>query len=163
MGFFSRRKSKQTQPLTKNGFLHSTPTSKGSSRDGTMNEPTIPADIPLPRAPDPDTNPVAYLRSIHAVRERSRLVLDKAKRNQLKHFDVDMGKFRDTASYVVSIIKVCTQYFYLRNCQAYPPSIARFPRSRILHNSSSWQMAALRCRRPPTCSATHGLVAGVSG
>lgn len=41
------------------------------------------------------------------MRERSRLVLEKAKKNQLKHFDVDMTKFGDTASYVVSIIKVC--------------------------------------------------------
>lgn len=72
-------------------------------------EPIIP-EVSVPKAPDPNTNPVAYLRSIHAVRERSRLVLEKAKRNQLKHFDVDMGKFGDTASYVVSIIKV---YIYL--------------------------------------------------
>lgn len=34
------------------------------------------------------------------------LVLEKAKANQLKHFDVDMDKFGDAASYVVSIIKV---------------------------------------------------------
>lgn len=70
-------------------------------------EPIIP-EIPIPKAPDPNTNPVAYLRSIHAVRDRSKLVLDKAKKNQLKHFDVDMSKFGDTASYVVSIIKVNT-------------------------------------------------------
>jgi len=47
------------------------------------------------------------LRSIYAVRERSRLVLEKAKTNQLKHFNVDMSKFQDTANYVVMIIKVC--------------------------------------------------------
>lgn len=63
-------------------------------------------DVAIPKAPDPSVNPAAYLRSIHAVRERSRLVLEKAKRNQLKHFTVDMGKFRETAAYVVSIIKV---------------------------------------------------------
>jgi hypothetical protein len=67
--------------------------------------PQIP-DVEIPPPPDPWQDPVAYLRSIHAVRERSRLVLEKAKRNQLKHFDVDMNKFADTASYVVSIIKV---------------------------------------------------------
>jgi hypothetical protein len=33
------------------------------------------------------------------------LVLEKAKKNQLKHFTVDMSKFHDTATYVVSIIK----------------------------------------------------------
>jgi len=63
-------------------------------------------DIPLPKAPDPNLDPAGYLRSIYAVRERSRLVLDKAMRNQLRHFTVDMTKFPDTANYVVSIIKV---------------------------------------------------------
>ncbi|EME43293.1 hypothetical protein DOTSEDRAFT_89200 [Dothistroma septosporum NZE10] len=61
--------------------------------------------IPLPKAPDPNLDPAGYLRSIYAVRERSKLVLDKAKRNQLRHFNVDMSKFPDTAQYVVSIIK----------------------------------------------------------
>lgn len=65
--------------------------------------------VPLPRAPDPQVDPAAYLRSIYAVRERTRLVLEKAKRNQLRHFTVDMSKFPDTAAYVVSIIKV---YFH---------------------------------------------------
>ena len=68
--------------------------------------PQIP-DVPIPKPPDPWREPARYLRSIHAVRERSRLVLEKAKRNQLKHFEVDMNKFADTASYVVAIIKVC--------------------------------------------------------
>lgn len=63
-------------------------------------------EVPLPRAPDPNVDPAGYLRSIYAVRERSRLVLDKGKRNQLRHFNVDMSKFPDTAHYIVSIIKV---------------------------------------------------------
>lgn len=63
-------------------------------------------EITLPKAPDPALDPVAYLRSIYAVRERSRIVYEKAKKNQLKHFNVDMNKFPDTAKYVVSIIKV---------------------------------------------------------
>ncbi|EME82141.1 uncharacterized protein MYCFIDRAFT_43242 [Pseudocercospora fijiensis CIRAD86] len=62
-------------------------------------------DIPLPKAPDPHVDPAAYLRSIYSVRERSKLVLEKAMRNQLRHFDVDMSKFADTAHYVVAIIK----------------------------------------------------------
>ncbi|KAK3067487.1 hypothetical protein LTR53_015613 [Teratosphaeriaceae sp. CCFEE 6253] len=65
---------------------------------------TLP-NVPLPKAPDPNLDPAGYLRSIYAVRERSRLVLDKAKRNQLRHFTVDMSKFDDTARYVVAIIK----------------------------------------------------------
>ncbi|CAK4017416.1 Hypothetical predicted protein [Lecanosticta acicola] len=63
------------------------------------------SDVPLPRAPDPNAEPAAYLRSIYAVRERSKLVLEKAKKNQLRHFDVDLSSFSNTAAYVVSIIK----------------------------------------------------------
>jgi len=70
-----------------------------------LSNPTIP-EIPIPKAPDPQTNPTAYLRSIHAVRDRSKAVLEKAKKNQLRHFTVDLSKFPDTVSYVVSIIKV---------------------------------------------------------
>lgn len=57
-------------------------------------------------ASNPSVDPVAYLRSIKAVRERTRLVLEKAHLNQLNHFEVNLGKFTDTADYVVSIIKV---------------------------------------------------------
>ncbi len=63
-------------------------------------------DVPLPKAPDPTQDPAGYLRSIYAVRERTRLVFEKAKTNELKHFNVDMSKFGDTAKFVVSIIKV---------------------------------------------------------
>ena len=60
----------------------------------------------LPEAPDPSVDPAAYLRSIYAVRQRTRLVLDKAKQDDLKHFKCDMTRFPDAAEYVVSIIKV---------------------------------------------------------
>nr|POE65652.1 uracil catabolism protein 4 [Quercus suber] len=62
-------------------------------------------DVSLPKAPNPDQDPAGYLRSIFAVRERSALVLEKAKQDQLQHFAVDMSKFGETANYVVSIIK----------------------------------------------------------
>ncbi|RMZ77262.1 hypothetical protein DV738_g4539, partial [Chaetothyriales sp. CBS 135597] len=65
----------------------------------------IPKDIQLPRPPNPDKEPAGYLRSIQSVRERTRLVLDRAKANELQHFDVDLAKFDDTAAYVVSIIR----------------------------------------------------------
>jgi hypothetical protein len=64
------------------------------------------SDFPLPEPPDPTIKPGAYLRSIYAVRERTKLVLEEAKVNALSHFDVDLSKFQDTADYVVSIIKV---------------------------------------------------------
>ncbi|KAF2140408.1 uncharacterized protein K452DRAFT_274178 [Aplosporella prunicola CBS 121167] len=112
MGLFNRKKeSKQAQQApqpdtastTSNGSLKgpSKPSTNGSMAAA---KPQIP-DIPLAKAPDPALDPVAYLRSIWAVRDRSKLVLDRAKRNQLKHFTVDMSKFSDTAAYVVSIIK----------------------------------------------------------
>lgn len=66
---------------------------------------SIPSNIEIPSAPDPATKPAAYLRSIQAVRERSRMVLMRAKSNSLNHFTVDMSKFQETADYVVSIIK----------------------------------------------------------
>ncbi|KAI9822402.1 MAG: hypothetical protein M1827_000121 [Pycnora praestabilis] len=59
----------------------------------------------LPKPPDPALDPAAYLRSIFAVRERSKLILRRATNNQLTHFTVDLDKFKDTAGYVVSIIK----------------------------------------------------------
>ncbi len=65
-------------------------------------------DIPIPKPPDPSLRPAEYLKSIHSVRERSRLVMEKARGNKLNHFDVNMDMFQNTADYVVSIIKVCT-------------------------------------------------------
>jgi hypothetical protein len=109
MRLFNRKSSKPTispggsQPNSSNGSLRSPgPSTTNGSR------PTSFPDIPLPRAPDPTLDPAGYLRSIYAVRDRSRLVLDKAKKNQLKHFTVDMSKFSDVASFVVSIVKVHT-------------------------------------------------------
>jgi hypothetical protein len=106
MRLFGRKGSKpsnsdiHSQPNSSNGSLRSPgPTPNGS-------RPTSFPEIPLPKAPDPALDPAGYLRSIYAVRERSKLVLEKAKKNQLKHFTVDMSKFHDVASFVVSIIKV---------------------------------------------------------
>ena len=74
-------------------------------------------DVDIPPAPDPKSHPAAYLRSIYAVRQRSRLVFDKARTNRLKHFDVDESKFKDVADYVVSIIKVRSRaFFVIRRC-----------------------------------------------
>lgn len=83
--------------------------SRLSSRSSTPPKTPVQAvpDIKVPGAPDPHTQPAEYLRSIHAVRQRSRLVLQKAKQNELNHFEVDASKFQDTVDYVVSIIKVC--------------------------------------------------------
>lgn len=68
--------------------------------------PVIPK-IEMPPVPNPHVDPAGYLRSIGSVRERCSLVLEKAKVNELVHFEVDMAKFADTTKFVVSVIKVC--------------------------------------------------------
>ena len=109
MGLFSRkhgsRHANGDQHNQNNGDVRLPANTKRANGNPAQNA-TFP-NVPLPKAPDPNLDPAGYLRSIYAVRERSRLVLDKAKRNQLRHFTVDMSKFADTANYVVAIIKVC--------------------------------------------------------
>ncbi|KAI9830331.1 MAG: hypothetical protein M1819_005712 [Sarea resinae] len=117
MGFFSRKIAKtfhDTSPADENETrrpIISSSRSQSSHRKAhnlamppSPTSPQIP-DIALPKPPDPVIDPAAYLRSIYAVRERSKFVLEKAKRNKLAHFTVDLDKFSDTATYVVSIIK----------------------------------------------------------
>ncbi|KAI9757507.1 MAG: hypothetical protein M4579_003420 [Chaenotheca gracillima] len=119
MGIFNRKGSTRPtiQPdaasINSNGTHRSTnssiksPTTTASripeSSSASMS-PSIP-DIALPPPPDPNLDPAAYLRSIYAVRQRSRLIFERARRNDLSHFNVDMDKFSETANYVVSIIK----------------------------------------------------------
>lgn len=124
MGLFNRRKDSRTQPDILHGKATYDPLARhvlSSDRisDYSLKSPSLTTtsssfrstmmvsvpDIDIPKAPDSDAKPADYLRSIYAVRERSRLVLDKAKHNHLAHFDVDLSKFKDTADYVVSIIK----------------------------------------------------------
>ncbi|KAI9676334.1 MAG: hypothetical protein M1817_000491 [Caeruleum heppii] len=118
MGLFSRKNSKpaihsDTNSLDSNGHRGSvgglsSPTSSKAG-NGVTSPMSATSDslleITLPRPPDPAIDPAGYLRSIYAVRERSRWVLNRAKRNALSHFVVDMSKFAETAAYVVSIIK----------------------------------------------------------
>lgn len=121
MGLFSRKSSSRGHSNGNgNGSSHSDsqlpPHTNGAVKSpyGMSRANSNPAqnaimpNIPLPKAPDPNIDPAGYLRSIYAVRERSKLVLEKARRNQLRHFHVDMSKFNDTAKFVVSIIKVST-------------------------------------------------------
>ncbi|PGH09421.1 hypothetical protein AJ80_07696 [Polytolypa hystricis UAMH7299] len=112
MGLFKRKDSKIHSTSDKDGdsltSITSARTSNASLKlphkgPGGLSAP-IP-EVPIAPPPDPNLDPAAYLRSPHAVRQRSRLVMLKAKRHQLNHFDVDFTKFSATASYVVSIIK----------------------------------------------------------
>jgi len=122
MGLFKRKDSKPSNHSQEfnekgshsSGSFHDSASSLKSPR-AIMNGFPSPAPIPetpIPQAPDPAIDPAAYLRSIHAVRERSKLVYERAKLNQLTHFDVDLSKFSDTAAYVVSIIKVSGVLFF---------------------------------------------------
>jgi hypothetical protein len=72
-----------------------------------MPVPPIIPKVELSKPPDPVVDPAGYLRSINAVRERCTLVLEKAKRNELEHFTVDMSLFQETTKFVLSVIKVC--------------------------------------------------------
>ncbi|KAL9125560.1 MAG: hypothetical protein Q9217_005251 [Psora testacea] len=112
MGLFSRKSTKNTPnhgPIANGSRINNSNTLKPPPSSQTVNgssfsSPSVP-DVSLPSPPDPTHDPAAYLRSIYSVRERTRLVYQRAKSNQLNHFDVDRSKFRDTADYVVSIIK----------------------------------------------------------
>ncbi|OOF94803.1 hypothetical protein ASPCADRAFT_208463 [Aspergillus carbonarius ITEM 5010] len=113
MGLFKRKDSKNSiqsekEDLDSSVTVNSARTSNASLRSPGYKGSGLPASIPelpIAKPPDPALDPAAYLRSIHAVRERCKLILNQAKRNRLNHFDVDMGKFMATASYIVSIIK----------------------------------------------------------
>lgn len=113
MGLFKRKDSRHSVS-EKDGdesftSVNSARTSNTSLKSPGYKGSGMPASIPempIARPPDPALDPAAYLRSIHAVRQRANLVMTRAKRNRLQHFDVDLTKFKATASYVVSIIKV---------------------------------------------------------
>lgn len=79
------------------------PTTPGYNTKMTL-PPSLPK-IALPKASDPHVDPAGYLRSVGAVRERCSLMLQKAKKDQLAHFDVDMSMFGHTTNFVVAIIK----------------------------------------------------------
>ncbi|KAK5993776.1 Uracil catabolism protein 4 [Cladobotryum mycophilum] len=122
MGFFSR---KPKQPKADSSLTNSTSTasfnsatSRGLSNNrisaGSILTPATPLSpmsavkipkIDLPRPPDPQLDPAGYLRSLGAVRDRSKVILDKALKNQLNHFDVDMTKMSDVSIFVSGLIK----------------------------------------------------------
>ena len=111
MGIFNRKNPKiQTNgEIMNSGYNSSTLKSPPPTQTTLKTSPIVSQsvlDVTLPAPPDPTLDPAAYLKSIWAVRARCQLVYQRAKRNQLAHFDVDGTKFGETANYVVSIIKV---------------------------------------------------------
>ncbi|PFH59431.1 hypothetical protein XA68_12408 [Ophiocordyceps unilateralis] len=119
MGFFSRKKApKANSTIT---TVHSNTSftsakspavvhraSAGSITPVTPMSPMSPVKLPkvdLPRPPDPQLDPAGYLRSLGAVRERSSLVMKRALRNDLDHFNVDLSKLPDVVAFVSRLIK----------------------------------------------------------
>lgn len=139
MGLFTRRKdSPVTTEHTKPTYDPRGKQNVAADRSLTRKLPVLVTtmaesipEIDIPEAPDPTVKPAHYLRSIYAVRQRSKIVLDRAKANQLNHFDVDMSKFEDTAAYVTSIVKVCEHLSHrtiLTSCsEIFHQTIVQYP------------------------------------
>ena len=161
MGIFTRKSAKiQTNGEIQNsGFnsstLKSPPPTQASHKNSVVSPSAL--NVTLPAPPDPTLDPAAYLKSIWAVRARCQLVYQRAKRNQLAHFDVDSSKFGETATYLVSIIKV------EQNIQPFGPlltdrSTERL-RPRLFPNTFPRPMATLRSRWTTSSRTTHSNVA----
>lgn len=103
MGMFSKKKKGDgTSPIaSRTNAQQLNPLNGPNGTAGPSSSPKI--DIPKP--PNPDLDPAGYLRSLQSVRERCSIVSAAAKHDSLLHFDVDYSLFKDTASFVVSIIK----------------------------------------------------------
>jgi hypothetical protein len=181
MGLFSRKNSKpsvhsDTLSIDTDRSRLSKPSTAASpslGRDGngwatpmssmTMSEPELLALRPV----DPAVEPAAYLRSLHAVRQRSRVVFHKALKNELVHFNVDLEKFADTAAYVVAIIKVFKKKSKSpakARCSKHPlTNFGFFPLARLrpglLFHPAVWPVAALRSRWPASHRAAPGIMA----
>jgi len=172
MGLFNRKSSTPAVNKSANSRKHAAIVSVQPSRDaeqasfrqqplanGSSGPPNL-EQYRIPEPPDSRTDPVDYLRSIHAVRERSRIILEAAKRNNLTNFRVDMTKFSDTASYVAAIIKVRGLH---------DPALAHLTNlvarlcTRLSKHTSSRQMATLRYWRYPKDRSAYGIVATERG
>lgn len=135
--------------FSSNRIMNRTSAGTTSTAGGPGTPPTPFSPIPkidMPKPPDPQLDPVGYLRSLGAVRARSKIVTDKALRNELNHFDVDMSKFGDVVSFVANIIKAG----YLSNAPFYT-----LPGPQSCALSMVWYL----CNRqdlPGKCNATQG-------
>ena len=155
MGLFKRTKSSDTKAALHGKYDGAAEQGNGVNKslqqarsNGTLQAqvaqpaPPLP-EISLPLPPNPKTDPVGYLRSIYAVRESTQKVMAKAKQNELQHFKVDMSKFSDVATYVVSIIKVRDEG---HDCGVITSNskVAGLC-AKFCLNTASWPLAALRC------------------
>lgn len=112
--------------------------------------PMIPR-VDLPKPPDPNLDPAAYLRSLGSVRERSRIIHDKAMRNKLHHFDVDMNRFPDVVRFVCGIIKVSgsVQCAVRKQCSNAIPIPIPIPTYWLYIQRQQIRIHAIRCDAIP--------------
>lgn len=121
MGMFSRKeKPAKVEPPIRSSYSTASANSGGSKGfinrisggsvgNGNPLSPGSQASVPridLPRPPDPNLDPAGYLRSLVAIRERSRIVYQKALKNDLKHFDVDFDKMSDVVAFITGLVRV---------------------------------------------------------
>jgi len=66
------------------------------------------------------TPDIEYLLSLEAVRERSRIVFEAAKKDELSHFTYHASKLPEAAAYVTSVINVSCPIFELDRCSFQP-------------------------------------------
>lgn len=59
------------------------------------------------------TSDIEYLKSLQAVRERSRIVLDRARKGSLNNFIYDESRMKETAEFVTGVISVRVCYLSL--------------------------------------------------
>lgn len=110
-------------------------TSAASAVPGTPLSPMSPVKLPkidMPRPPDPQLDPAGYLRSLGAVRDRSSILMTKAAKNSLKHFDVDFTKLPDVVAFVSGLIRV--------------NKLSRF--SNAVHKLTNWPSHSVTTTRP---------------
>lgn len=107
---------------------------------------------------------IEYLKSLEAVRERSRIVLDRARNGGLNNFIYDESRMKETAEFVTGVISVCASIFIFfpeaaYHGMVYGPAMAElihvlvvarlWPRP-IRRDPAPWTVGAFQHRRRPT-------------
>ncbi|KAI0509021.1 hypothetical protein F5B22DRAFT_376619 [Xylaria bambusicola] len=151
------QKNSNVKSIRSNTFSFKSNSRTSASSLGGLQSPLPPMTphlpkINLPKPPDPSLDAAGYLRSLGAVRERSKIITEKAMHNQLHHFDVDLAKFPDVVQFVCRIIK--RDYdapFHSIPAHGRYQHFAVGGRDRIAHLLSTWPDDAVdnteRCRR----------------
>ena len=110
MGLFSKKSSTPVapkQPQQQQPAKAAPQPAPAASRPVSTIPPPAPAaaalNVKLPSKPNADADPVTYLKSLYAIRERSDIVFGK--RKQLKHFQYNEMALQNVVRFVLSILK----------------------------------------------------------